>query len=142
MIAVARPGTVLLDADDADYLARALAMLPPLLTETRRTPAPRLLAVIAAFTKTSAAAVDSARNAIRTDSGGPGCASTPPDPGEPEPYASTVDTATAARILGISPSAVRQLAQRGRLPARRPAGRWLYDAAAVVARAERCRPPG
>jgi len=138
-------GTVQLDASDAAYLASALGMLPDLLARTSRQPTPKLLAAIATFTKTTAAAVEAARNVSRTDSTTATCAAGPPDPVDAGPHA-TVTTAAAARILGTSPSAVRQLAQRGRLPARRPAGRWLYDAAAVVAYAEqrpaRPRPSG
>lgn len=48
-----------------------------------------------------------------------------------------LDAAEAGRILGISPAGVRAAARRGRLPAHRPGGRWLFPAAAVVARAER-----
>ena len=140
-------GTVQLDASDAAYLASALGMLPDLLARTSRQPTPKLLAAIATFTKTTAAAVEAARNVSRTDSATATCAAAQPDPVDAGPHAhATVTTAAAARILGTSPSAVRQLAQRGRLPARRPAGRWLYDAAAVVAYAEqrpaRPRPSG
>ena len=47
-----------------------------------------------------------------------------PQPNSPdsEPW---VDTATAARRLGISPRAVRKRAAAGRIPARRTGGRWL-----------------
>ncbi len=136
MIAAVRPGTVQLDAEDAEYLARALALLPNLMAESRRQPAPRLLAAIAEFSKTSAAAVEAARNASPNGREQPSCAAAQCDSAQAEPYA-TVSTGEAARILGITSSAVRQLAQRGAIRARRPAGRWLLDAAAVVARAER-----
>ena len=39
----------------------------------------------------------------------------------------TVDTTTAATELGITPSGVRDLVRRGRLPAVRRAGRWWID---------------
>lgn len=48
-----------------------------------------------------------------------------------------LDTDEAAAVLGISPAGVRDLARRGRIPAKRAGKRWLLLAAAVVARAER-----
>ena len=42
----------------------------------------------------------------------------------------------AAAVLGISAAGARDLARRGRLPAVRAGGRWLFQASAVVARAE------
>ncbi|MET4166114.1 MULTISPECIES: helix-turn-helix domain-containing protein [Gordonia] len=47
-----------------------------------------------------------------------------------------IDTARAAAILGISPDGARDLARRGTLPATQAGGRWLFAAAAVVARAD------
>lgn len=46
-------------------------------------------------------------------------------------------TGQAARCLGVTPNAVRDLARRGRLEARRTGTRWQFDAAGVVALAER-----
>lgn len=48
-----------------------------------------------------------------------------------------LDTTEAATILGITPNAARDLARRGRIPARRAGTRWLYPAGPVVERAER-----
>ena len=48
-----------------------------------------------------------------------------------------LDSTEAAKILGISPHAVRALARRGRLPAYRAGGRWLLPAVDVIRRAER-----
>jgi excisionase family DNA binding protein len=45
--------------------------------------------------------------------------------------ASVVDTATAARVLGISSSGVRWAVKNGRLAATRCGGRWLIDTAAL-----------
>ncbi len=59
-----------------------------------------------------------------------------PDSAHHAPY-DVLTTAQAADILGITCGGVRDLARRGRLPAHRAGGRWLYPAAAVVARAER-----
>ncbi|MGX9295155.1 helix-turn-helix domain-containing protein [Tsukamurella paurometabola] len=65
---------------------------------------------------------------------------TDPAPGaqndDPRPY-DLLDTADAARILGITPDGVRALVRRGTLPAFRAGGRWLVFSADVVARAER-----
>lgn len=41
--------------------------------------------------------------------------------------ASVVDTATAARVLGITPGGVAWLCRNGRLTATRVGGRWLVD---------------
>ena len=59
-------------------------------------------------------------------------------PGSPEyaPYDVLTSTEVAA-IVGVSPNGVRDLARRGRLPAHRVGGRWLFPAVAVVAYAER-----
>ncbi|MGD3151936.1 helix-turn-helix domain-containing protein [Tsukamurella tyrosinosolvens] len=48
-----------------------------------------------------------------------------------------IDTSEAAAVLGISTDAVRALARRGRLPAYRAGGRWVFPAQDVVALAER-----
>jgi excisionase family DNA binding protein len=52
------------------------------------------------------------------------------------PY-DVLDSAEVAAIVGISPNGVRDLARRGRLPARRAGRRWLFPAPAVIAYAER-----
>ncbi|MDP7738989.1 helix-turn-helix domain-containing protein [Mycobacterium paragordonae] len=46
-------------------------------------------------------------------------------------------TGQAASCLGVTPNAVRDLARRGRLEARRTGTRWQFDAAGVIALAER-----
>jgi hypothetical protein len=45
--------------------------------------------------------------------------------------ASVVTTATAARLLGITPSGAAWLCRHGRLTATRCGGRWLIDTAAL-----------
>lgn len=47
-----------------------------------------------------------------------------------------LDSDEAAAVLGITPAGVRDLARRGRLPAKRAGGRWVLHAASVVKRAE------
>lgn len=46
-------------------------------------------------------------------------------------------SAEVAKVLGCTSGNVRDLRARGRLPAHKAGGRWLYPAAAVIARAER-----
>ena len=46
-----------------------------------------------------------------------------------------VDSAEAAKLLGITPAGVRWLADNGRLPGQRVAGRWLFRIDVVAARA-------
>ncbi|MFD5869160.1 helix-turn-helix domain-containing protein [Corynebacterium sp. NPDC060344] len=41
--------------------------------------------------------------------------------------ATTVNTAVAARMLDLTPRRVRQLAEKGRLPGAKPAGRWEFN---------------
>jgi hypothetical protein len=41
-------------------------------------------------------------------------------------------TSQAAAAAGVTPNAIRRAAREGRLAARRPAGRWLTDAASVA----------
>ena len=48
-----------------------------------------------------------------------------------------LDSAEVAAIVGITPNGVRDLARRGRLPARRAGKHWLFPAPAVIAYAER-----
>lgn len=134
MIAAVDPH-VRIDVDDAVYLARALDMLPRLLTDARRQPTPKLLAAIEKFRRATAVAGGLAGNASGNARTGPGCAADPADSGHDDPC-DTVNTGTAAAILGVSPNGVRDLARRGKLPARRSGSRWVYPAAAVVARAE------
>lgn len=47
-----------------------------------------------------------------------------------------IGTGDAARRLGITPNAARDLARRGRIPARHTGTRWQFDAAAIAARAD------
>lgn len=46
---------------------------------------------------------------------------------------SVVDTATAAQVLGITPSGVTWMCRRGHLRATRQGGRWLIDTAGLRA---------
>lgn len=127
-----RVAGVLLTADDADYIARALELLERLLRENRSTPTPRLHSVTAKLRRTTDALGVSGRNGSATAS----VRASQCDSGDDADYG-TITAAEAAHILGVTPNAVRDLARRQRIRARRPKGRWLLDAQAVVARAER-----
>jgi len=126
---ITNPRGVLLDPTEADYLVRALELLAELLRENRSTPTPRLDHLTRQMRRT----VDSLASAQGNRKGG---VTFELEAGQAAPY-DLVDTSEAARILGITPAGVRYLADKGRLPAHRAGGRWLYPALAVVERAER-----
>lgn len=121
---------VLLDAADADYLARALALFEEVLAKQGSRPSPRLVDLERRLSRASS-------DATRSTTGG--YVSGAKDSADRDALSAYefVDTERAANILGCTPGNVRDLARRGRLPAIRSGGRWLYPAAAVVARAER-----
>lgn len=48
-----------------------------------------------------------------------------------------LDTAAAAKVLGITEHGARSLARRGVIPVYKASGRWLFPVAEVVRRAER-----
>lgn len=121
---------VVLDLEDARY---ALAAFDELLRGRR--PSARLADFIARLRKTVKSGVSDAKSGV--------CLSPVPEKfgaqhvsGHTAPY-DLLDTREAAAVLGITPNAVRDLRRRGRLPAHKAGGRWLYPAASVVARAER-----
>lgn len=124
----------LLSPDDADYVTRALELLRELLCKQGSRPTPRLDSVTDQLRK---AGVKSGVSALKAGTNarvvGPVA-----DSGD-DPLYALVDTGQAASILACSANNVRDLARRGTLPARRAGGRWVYDAQAVLARAERRR---
>ncbi|WP_018599662.1 helix-turn-helix domain-containing protein [Mycobacterium sp. 155] len=131
---ITAPAGVLLTVDDAVY---ALAAFEALLTD--RHASPRLERFINALRKSVAR---TAKTGDLTSVSGVDARNTGvPEHNEPNPCRVTaydlLDTTEAAAILGITPNAVRDLARRGRLPARRAGSRWLYPAGPVVERAER-----
>ena len=131
---IARVSGVLLDADDAAYAVKALDLLVRLLSTRGSAATPRLRAFTAELARKTQAA-SSVSLAV------PGsCAPERSDHADDERHA-LIGTAAAAAILGITPSAVRQLAARGTLGSVRPAGRWQHPTAAVVERAERKAQP-
>jgi excisionase family DNA binding protein len=125
---------VLLDADDADYIARALQLLERLLRENRSQPTPRLQSTTTQLARSAAAGSAAGINGRNRG----GCGASSDDTAHHLDYA-LLSTAEAARLLACGERNVRDLAARGAIPARRTGdrGRWLVDAAAVVARAER-----
>ena len=122
---------VFLDTDEAAYVTEALRLLGRLLVEQRSRPTARLESVTAKLAK---AAETGSAATVNGSEGLPLRASDAADR-HPRGYA-TVTPAEAARIIGCGARNVRDLAARGRLPARRTGGRWLLDAAAVAEQAE------
>lgn len=133
MIGVQRVAVVL-DADDADYLVRALDLLVQMLADQHSTPAPRLATAIDQLRKASRKCGVAARNATAAESSQADQTKT----GQGDPHA-TVTTVEAAQILGISPSGVRALARRGSFGSQRVGSRWRHDLARVEHRAARKR---
>ena len=129
---IARVSGVLLDAEEADYVARALDLLANLLAGQRSHPTPRLAAVTAKLRKTTENTHVSAQSVGETARQ----FAAQRDPVN-DPAHATLGTGDAARILGITPNAARDLARRRRIPARHTGTRWRFDAAAVVVEAER-----
>lgn len=143
-----QPGTVILDAADVDYVTRALEHLAQLMAERRDAdgnptpsqPSPRLVAFTAKLRRAvdslpvGETAADHAQGVEPSVQPADARASkhVPVHGGRHE-----YGTGDAARILGISPSGVRDLARRGRLPARHTGTRWVYPARTVDAEAER-----
>jgi excisionase family DNA binding protein len=129
---------VLLDVDDAAYIAGALEAFARWLAENRSRPTPRLLAVTAQLRKTTQNCAATPQNGRLNGTDGHPASPHGPDfrDDDGNVHYAVVTTGQAARILGVTPNAVRALARRGRLPADRSGGRYLLPARAVVARAE------
>lgn len=125
-------GVVLLDAADAAYLCSALDQFSHVLSQHGMRPTEPFKAARARLAKAVAHVSVSPRNSD-ADARVVGNEQVPVDAG---PY-DLVDTDEAARILGCSTGNVRDLARRGKLAGHRASGRWLYPAAAVIARSER-----
>jgi hypothetical protein len=126
---IERVAGTLLSPEDAEYVANALLLLRDLLTRNGSRPTGRLDAVTDRLRRTTGVKAQNASPNARivgaqTDSGD-------------DSWHATIDTSQAARILGISGNGVRDLSRRGRLPARRVGGRWVYPVEAVMRRAER-----
>lgn len=128
-------GHVLLDPGEVEYLARALQTFAKWLRENRSEPTPRLESVTAQLTRCAQSA-ESGSAATSNGSKELPQGASDADARHPKGYAiATVTVAEAARLLGTGERNVRDLAARGRIPARRSGGVWLVDAAAVEARA-------
>lgn len=142
---------VFLDRADAAYLANALDAFAQLLAERRDArgnptpsqPSPRLVATMARLHR----AVDSlAVRDVAAEHADHAEGSEPPVetasvravqrlPMDAGPH--DIGTGDAARRLGITPNAVRDLARRGRLDGTRTGTRWRIDAHTVDAYADR-----
>lgn len=142
------PGALILDGAEVDYVARALEHLAQLMAERRDAggnPTPsQPSARLVAFTAKLRRAADSLPPGERVADHAQGVESSaqPADVRAPQRVSvhggrHEYRTGDAARILGLSASGVRDLARRGRLPARHTGTRWVYPADAVDAEAER-----
>ncbi|MEV6096033.1 helix-turn-helix domain-containing protein [Nocardia sp. NPDC051981] len=125
-IEATRPGVVL-DLDDAAWVARALAHLVDRINrDPGVVPGARLVAVTERLTR----ACEIARRTTSAASHGASSALVEPEAADDAAY-EWITAVEAARILGCSPANVRDRAQRGTLPARRAGGRWVLPAAAI-----------
>jgi excisionase family DNA binding protein len=141
------PGAVILEPAEVEYLARPLESFAQLMAVRRdhngnlapSRPSPRLAAITDKFRRTvdSLAVRDSAadhRQQAESSAGSASVRAPERDSGHAGPH--DIGTGDAARRLGITPNAVRDLARRGRVPVTHTGTRWRYDAAAVDALAE------
>lgn len=125
-IEAARPGVVF-DLEDAQFVARALAHLVGEIDRDRgRVASARLTAVAERVRR----ACENASRTAGSASRGASSALAEPEPPDHGPY-DWITAAEAARVLGCTPSNVRDRARRGTLPARRAGGRWVLPAAAI-----------
>lgn len=138
---------VFITADDAAYVVHALDLLARLLAEQRdangnpmpSTPTPRLAAMTAKLRRTvdSLALRDKAADhaqCLEAPDGNASVRAPQYDSVDAGPH--DIGTGDAARRLGITPNAVRDLARRGRLAVTHTGTRWRFDAHAVNALAE------
>jgi excisionase family DNA binding protein len=125
---------VMIDLDDADYVARALDQFVALMAERRDgngapaplRPTPRLEQITAKLrAATGSPTAANGRNPTFQSNSSD-------DAGH-----AVITCAEAARILGVGARNVRDLAKRGTLRARRAGGRWHIDAMAVAELVER-----
>lgn len=119
---------VLLDHDDAAFLAAALRTLVELTARSGGRPVARVHELERQL---------SAASAVKHSAAG-----TSERPGRPVPQLwepQLIETSTAATLLGCSERNVRALAARGTLTAHRIGGRWFVDPADVEARSNRTR---
>lgn len=120
------------DETDAVATREALEVLVSMLPGRGQRPSAKLAALVEKYPKTVVNDSISAQNASGSARIGGGHVGA----GDADPYA-VMSAVEAAKVLGITPNGVRDLARRGRLRARRAGGRWLLDAHAVVDRANR-----
>lgn len=141
------PGAVILDPGEVDYVARALEHLAELMAGRRDAggnptpsqPSPRLVALTAKLRRTADSLPVGDTPVDHTQ--GAESSAQPSDVRAPQPVSvhggrHEYGTGDAARALGITAAGVRDLARRGRLPARHTGTRWVYPADAVNAEAE------
>ncbi|WP_185935044.1 helix-turn-helix domain-containing protein [Mycolicibacterium hodleri] len=143
-----------LDHADAAYLVNALDEFARMMAERRDArgnptpsqPSPRLVDTTAKLRRAVDSLADrdpAADHADHAERSEPPAEALAVGPGVRAPQRNSVDagphdigTGDAARRLGITPNAARDLARRGRIAAHYNGTRWQFDAAAVAARAE------
>jgi hypothetical protein len=131
-MAISRLNGVLLDVDDAAYLAETLKQDFAALAGVGIRPSERVTELQRKLVKAVANASESSRDThvdVRLIGEQPDSAHTA--------LYDLVDSGEAARILGCTPANVRDLGRRGQIPRHRAGRGWVYPATAVVARAER-----
>ena len=134
------PGAVLLDPIEAADVVRALDLLADVLgrlrdehgNRTPSAPSPRLTAIADRLRKASKIADESPRSVRETAR----IFAPQRVPVDDRSHVAVMGTGAAARTLGLTPGAVRDLARRGRIPATHTGTRWVFDAAAIVFLAE------
>ncbi|GAA1681677.1 hypothetical protein MMUR_05490 [Mycolicibacterium murale] len=127
---IERINGVVLGPDETEFLVRALELLSVHVKARGAAPSQKLLAMTEQL---RAGVITGATRRI------PGVGNrTMDDLDDPAhaPWHAILDSRRAADILGITPNGARDLARRGALPARRAGREWLFDASAVVQRAE------
>lgn len=127
---IRRVSGVMLDPDAADFLVRALEMLAEFYKTRGGLPSAKLVEVTEQLRSGAIADVS------RLSAGGDARFVAAELNSAHDPFHAVLDSRRVADILGISPNGARDLARRGTLPARHSGRQWLFDAAAVIRRAE------
>lgn len=121
---------LILDPDSAEFLVRALEMLAQHLKGRGALPSQKLVAM------TEQLRSGAITGATRPNTGDGNSFDVGSRDSSHAPWHAILDSRRAAKILGITPNGARDLARRGVLPAQRAGREWLFDAAAVIRRAE------
>ena len=121
---------VMLDPESADFLVRALELLAETYRGRGIAPSAKLIEVTEQLRSGANAGATQAISGTRSrfvDG---------QDIPTHDHWHAILNSRQAADILGITPNGARDLARRRTLPARRAGREWLFDATAVIRRAE------